>query len=153
MEVKSRVVRIAAAVLAAIWSCLLTGCVTQGANPAADAKLWQGTWTMVACTWNGEPQPGNVQWIVQGDYYLIRVDRHTNTDHYPFQLDPILKHIDVNHHDTPPGTYGGKLKGIYEISGDKLRVCYDLTGAHYPRSFDARPGSKQVIYEFRREHQ
>jgi hypothetical protein len=43
------------------------------------------------------------------------------------------------------------LKGIYQISGDSLTVCYDLTGQRYPTSFDAKPGSRQVLYHFRRE--
>ena len=59
--------------------------------------------------------------------------------------------IDVFHHETPRGTYGGKLKGIYKFSGDSLTVCYDLTGQRYPRSFDAPQGSRQVLYHFRRE--
>jgi uncharacterized protein (TIGR03067 family) len=135
----------------AFLNCWLVGCgATQAADPAEDDKLWQGTWEMVSCTWNGEPQRGDMQWIVEGDYYRMRVDRQTNADHYPFKLDARQKHIDVDHHDTPQGTYGGKLKGIYEINRDSLRVCYDLTGHQYPKSFDAGPGSRQVIYEFRR---
>jgi uncharacterized protein (TIGR03067 family) len=130
----------------------LAGCgTTQAADPAQDAKLWQGTWKMVHCIWNGEPQPGNVQWIVNGDSYVIRLNQQTHTDPYPFKLDAGQKHIDVDHHDTPKGTWGGKLKGIYEISGDTLKVCYDLTGARYPSSFDAAAGSRQVLYEFQRE--
>ena len=43
------------------------------------------------------------------------------------------------------------MKGIYEITGETLRVCYDLTGGRYPKSFDAGAGSGQVVYEFRRE--
>lgn len=132
------------------WACCLLGCGPAGsADPADDARLWQGTWTMVSCIWNGEPQPGDVQWIVEGDRYRIRMNGQLQTDPYPFKLDG-AKHIDVNHHETPPGTYGGKLKGIYEIDGDSLKVCYDLTGQRYPTSFDAGPGSRQVLYRFRR---
>jgi hypothetical protein len=43
------------------------------------------------------------------------------------------------------------LKGIYELNGDSLTVCYDLTGQHYPKSLDAGRGSRQVLYRFRRE--
>jgi uncharacterized protein (TIGR03067 family) len=138
--------------LLVFWSCWLVGCgATQAADSAEDARLWQGAWRMVSCTWNGQPQVGDMQWIVEGDYYLMRTDRKTHEDHYPFKLDASQKHIDVNHHDTPQGTYGGKLKGIYEITGDSLKVCYDLTGRRYPNSFDAGPGSQQVLYQFRRE--
>jgi uncharacterized protein (TIGR03067 family) len=89
-------------------------------------------------------------WIVAGDKYTIRLDGQIGTDPYPFQLDPSQKQIDVNHHDTPEGTYGGKLKGIYEITGSTLKVCYDLKGQRYPTSFEAGPGSGQVVYEFQR---
>jgi uncharacterized protein (TIGR03067 family) len=92
-----------------------------------------------------------MQWVVEGDHYTIRLEGQSHVDLYPFKLDASQKHIDVNHHDTPKGTYGGKLKGIYEITADSLRVCYDLTGSRYPKSFDARPGSRQVLYQFQRE--
>jgi uncharacterized protein (TIGR03067 family) len=138
--------------LLVLWSCWLVGCGALGtADTARDARLWQGTWKMVSCTWNGEPQVGDMAWIVEGDYYRMRVNQKTNPDHYQFKLDASQKHIDVYHHDTPPGTYGGKLKGIYEISGNSLKVCFDLTGRQYPKSFDAGPGARQVVYEFRRE--
>jgi len=106
---------------------------------------------MVSCIWNGESQNGDVQWIVDGDHYNIRLDRQTGTDPYSFKLDASQKHIDVFHHDTPKGTYGGKLKGIYEIKGDALKVCYELKGERYPKSFEAGPGSGQVLYQFQRE--
>src|SRR5215510_183749 len=59
---------------------------TQAVDPAEDARLWQGTWKMVHCTWNGEPQPGDVQWIVQAAYYLIRLDQQIHSD--PLSLQP-----------------------------------------------------------------
>jgi len=49
------------------------------------------------------------------------------------------------------GTYGGKLKGIYKVSGDSLTVCYDLTDSQYPTSFEATRGSRRVLYQFRRQ--
>lgn len=69
----------------------------------------------------------------KGDYYRIRLNQLTHNDRYAFKLDPTPKHIEVNHHDTPPGTYGGKLKGIYEVTKDSWKVCYELTGSQYPK--------------------
>jgi uncharacterized protein (TIGR03067 family) len=133
-------------------TCLLAGCgIAPAADKADDTRNWQGTWKMVACTANGESQSGDVQWIVSSDHYNIRLDGNTGTDPYPFQLDPSHKRIDVHHHDTPKGTWGGHLKGIYEIKGDSLKVCYDLKGQQYPQSFDAGQGSGQVLYQFQRE--
>jgi len=69
---------------------------------------------------------------------------------YEITLDPKQKRIDVFHHETPKGTWGGSLKGIYEIQGNTLKVCYDLKGRRYPKSFEAGRGSGQVVYTFQR---
>ncbi len=133
-------------------SCWLVGCgVPHAADSLEDAKRWQGTWRLVSCTYDGAPQMADMQWVVDGDHYNIRLNRQLGPDPYTFKLDTSQKHIDVTHHETPKGTYGGKVTGIYEISGDSLRVCYDLTGRQYPTSFDAARGSRQVLYQFQRE--
>lgn len=137
--------------LLALLCCLLAGCLdSHAADRAGDLAQWQGTWKLVSCTWNGEPQPGDAQWIVRGDRYNIRLDGNTGEDPYTFKLDASQKRIDVFHHDTPAGTFGGRLKGIYELKGNSLKVCYDLTGQEYPSSFDAGPGSRRAIYQFQR---
>ena len=137
--------------LLALISGLLAGCGAGSvADSADDTKQWQGTWNLVACTYDGEPQNADMQWIVDGDHYTIRLNQQSHADPYNFKLNAGRKQIDVFHHDTPAGTYGGKLKGIYEISGDNLMVCYDLTGQRYPGSFGADRGSRQVLYKFKR---
>ena len=133
--------------------CLLAGC--RSVTTADDTQKFQGTWKLVGSTYDGAPQMADMEWIVDRDHYNIRLDRHLQEDPNFFKLDASRKQIDVFHHETPPGTYGGKLKGIYRISrdsqGDSLRVCFDLTAQRYPESFDANRGSRQVVYEFLRE--
>src|SRR5262245_13336277 len=131
---------------------VLAGCgIAPAADKIDDAKSWQGTWNMVSCTWNGQPQPEKVQWIVEGDHYNIRLDDVLDTDPYSFTLDPAKKRIDVFHHYTPSGSWGGSWKGIYELKGNSLKVCYELKGQRYPNSFDASFGWGRVIYEFERQ--
>jgi uncharacterized protein (TIGR03067 family) len=120
------------------------------AATAEDTRQWQGTWKLVSAVWNGQAQSADAQWVVDGDHYTVRHDG-TNAEVNPFKLDACNKHIDVHHHDTPKGTYGGSLKGIYEIKGARLRVAYDPTARQYPTSFDSKPGSKQVSFEFMRD--
>jgi len=132
--------------------CLLAGCrVASSADPTDDTKKLQGTWKLVSCTYDGEPQAGDMEWIVDGDHYNIRLNGVSNADPYMFKIDASRKRIDVFHHETPPGTSGGSLKGIYEIGDDYLTVCYDLTDQRYPESLEAKRGSRQVLYKFRRE--
>jgi uncharacterized protein (TIGR03067 family) len=136
----------------ALLVCLLAGCRTLSTgNSADDTKKIQGTWKLVGSTYDGGPQMADMEWIVDGDHYTIRVDGQQHRDPYFFKLDASRRQIDVFHHETPPGTYGGKLKGIYEITGDSLKVCFDLTAQQYPKSFDASRASRRLIYEFRRE--
>jgi uncharacterized protein (TIGR03067 family) len=129
---------------------LLTACKSVNA-PTADLDAWQGTWTLVSVTNQGQSQTHDMQWVVEGSQYRIRLDGQLNSDPYAITLDPDRNRIDVFHHDTPAGTYGGKLKGIYKISGKTLTVCYDLTGATYPDAFDAPQGASRVVYEFKRD--
>ena len=132
--------------------CLLAGCrALSTADSADDTTEWQGTWKLVGSSYDGEPQIADMEWIVDGDHYTIRLNQQSHEDPYMFKLDASRKQIDVLHHETPAGTYGGKLKGIYKISGDSLTVCYDLTGQRYPESFEAKRGSRQVLYQFQRE--
>lgn len=93
----------------------------------------------------------DLEWIVEGDQYKTRYNGTLQEDPVTFKLDPSQKHIDAIHHETPKGTYGGKVKGIYKISGDSLTVCYDLTGQQYPKFFDAKRGSRRVLYQFQRQ--
>jgi uncharacterized protein (TIGR03067 family) len=134
-----------------LFASLLAGCgVSHAATDADDNHAWQGTWKMVSCTHDGEPQKGDVQWIVKDNYYNIRLNGKTGEDPHTITLDAKQKHIDVFHHETPKGTWGGSFKGIYEIQGNTLKVCYDLKGERYPKSFEAGPGSRQVLYTFER---
>src|ERR1700730_17992478 len=125
--------------------------LTISAAPGSRCKPQSAAWKLVSRTYDGEPQMADMQWIVDGAHYNIRLNQQLGVDPYPFKLDASRKHIDVIHHETPAGTYGGKLMGIYEISGESLRVCYDLTGRQYPNSFGAPKGSRQVLYQFQRE--
>ena len=139
-------------VLLLLLGCILAACrVAVIAGSSDDTEKWQGIWRMVSTTYDGEPQTADMEWIVDGDHYTIRLNGQSHVDPYTIKLDPSQKHIAVFHHETPPGTYGGSLKGIYDISGDSLTVCYDLTGQRYPESFNANRGSRQVLYKFRRE--
>jgi len=144
-------------------SCSLIGCgednsaraqkagnKAEAAAPTDDIGQWQGTWKVVATSYDGAPQAGDVQWVVEGDRYRIRLDGKLHQDPHMIMLDARSKRIDVFHHEVPKGTYGGSLKGIYEIKENRLRVTYDLTNRQYPTSFETKMGSRLVSYEFER---
>jgi uncharacterized protein (TIGR03067 family) len=129
-----------------LFTCLLTGCGSSLASTEADdLQAWQGTRKLVSCIANGESQIADMRWIVNGDHYTISLHRRSDVTPYTFKLDPQLKRVNVFHHETPVGTYGGRLKGIYEIEGNSMKVCYDLKGQRCPTSFDASRGSTSAV--------
>jgi uncharacterized protein (TIGR03067 family) len=42
------------------------------------------------------------------------------------------------------------FKGIYELKGDKLKVCYGTDGVERPKTFASKEGSKLILITFRR---
>jgi outer membrane biogenesis lipoprotein LolB len=61
--------------------CLLAGCkAISAADSVDDTKQWQGTWKLVAYTYDGETQTADMAWIVDGDHYNIRMNGHLNED-------------------------------------------------------------------------
>src|SRR5215813_8904443 len=139
----------------------LNGCSAGGAlstySPEEDAKKMQGNWELTGATYNGQRMDkeaiGDTRLAISGDHYTMM--HNGSTESSTFTLGVAGLHtIRVFHHENPlasQGFYGGTLTGIYELSGDRLRICFDLTGREYPRSFDAGRGSRRGIYELIRE--
>lgn len=126
-------------------------------TPADDQESLQGTWKMERAMYNGQPMMNDVRWVFDGDHMTIVLKgNYEGGVRTQFQLgtgdrpNTIL----IKSFDNPlanQGYYGGSYTGIYKLSGDKLRVCYDMTGRQYPKSFDAGKGSLRMTYEFTRE--
>lgn len=138
-------------------SLLLNACSKTGFlstyNPAEDAKKMQGTWKLTSVTFKGEPQTGDASLTIDGDKYITTYNGIDTPS--VFKLGTAgPRTIWVFHHENPlasQGFWGGTLTGIYELSGDRLRICFDLTGRTYPKKFDAGKGSDHGIFEYQRE--
>ena len=46
---------------------------------------------------------------------------------------------------------GKTLPAIYELKGDTLRICYDLSGAKRPTEFKSVAGTKLYLVTYRRK--
>src|SRR5260370_35568362 len=76
-------------------SSLLVGCrVANTADSSDDTNKWQGTWKLVSCTYDGQPQMADMLWIVDGDHYDIRLHQVTHGELYPLNLDTRLQPLD-----------------------------------------------------------
>ena len=165
-----------------ILTCMLfvAGCAMAACKPVDDAKaasrpqatndaaLWQGTWRLVTATHQGQSQPMDGSWRVDGDRYAVILEGKTQ-EHWQFTLDPATNHVQAlatsgalgSHADYVVATRNpdkvgvccGRMKGLYEISQDRLRVTFDPIARAYPNAFDAGAGSRFTAFVFERERQ
>ena len=136
---------------------VLSGCSNSSPfstySPEADAKKMQGTWKLTAATFNGESAFDEAHLTIDGAKYIMTHGGADETSTFTLGIGG-ADTIRVFHHENPlaaQGFYGGTLTGIYELSGNRLRICFDLTGRQYPKTFDASKGSRRGIFEFVRE--
>jgi len=161
-------------ILAILWLTaftLLAGCsrstsVASGAQSSSEQspltiaeahEKLQGTWKMDRATFNGQPMMNDVRWVFDGDHMTVVLRGNYNGGvRSEFQLGTgdSPNTILIKYFDNPlasQGYTGGSYTGIYKLSGDKLKVCYDMTGRQYPKNFDAGKGTGRMSYEFTRE--
>ena len=118
-----------------------------------DAKAMQGTWTPVKAELAGMAMPeAALKTIVlklDGDKYEVSVggqlDRGTCT------LDPAAKPKGLTIKGTDGPNKGKTFPCIYELSGDTLRVCYDLSGQKAPAEFKTAEGTQLYLVTYERK--
>ena len=111
-----------------------------------DKGALQGTWKVIASESKGEKVPAedikDLFLIFRGEAILIREGGKTQ-DNFSFLLDPLkkIKEIDVT---LKVGPQKGRVdRGIYEIDGDKLRICIQANKDEArPREFMSRANSE-----------
>jgi len=136
------------AVLAAVLS------VADAGEPE-DARALQGTWVPVQGEVGGKSMPEAVVKAIalklSGEGYVVTVTGAPEPDEGTWKLDTAA---------TPKGMTITGLKGpnagktfpaIYELTGDTLRICYDLSGVKRPEGFRTSPGTQLFLVTYRRK--
>jgi uncharacterized protein (TIGR03067 family) len=129
-----------------------------------DAQLWQGAWRLVSATHGGQTEVLDGAWQVHGDRYDVTLGGKAD-EHWQFTLDPGVKHFDSLATWGPTGSHQDyltttgntdqscvcRLKGLYEVSPDRLRVVFDPAAREYPQSFDVAADSRFTTFVFQRQ--
>jgi uncharacterized protein (TIGR03067 family) len=123
----------------------LMGLIQARAADADQDKL-QGKWTVESFEYNGTPverMKDATREIKDGKYTLtpkvgdvIEGTVKIDPDKKPKTID-----LDVN---------GRILKGIYELDGDALKMCYILTDGERPTEFASKPESGVILIMHKR---
>jgi uncharacterized protein (TIGR03067 family) len=119
---------------------------------SAAAKELQGTWQVVSYHSNGRSTPAlkalEVPYTFEGDK-LITANPFNVREEREYRLDPTRNPKQFDQRFTG-GTIGPWIaKGIYEVVGDTLTICYGGANIARPTEFTTHPGDgrKMQVYQ------
>ncbi|HWX23268.1 MAG TPA: TIGR03067 domain-containing protein [Candidatus Binatia bacterium] len=140
--------------------CLL---VTLALSPAAfaadpsDAKALRGSWTPVEAQLAGQPVPDavlkSINLKVANGTYLVTVEGGREPDKGTYTLDSAANPKGMTVISTNGPNRGKTFPAIYELKGDTLRVCYDLSGAKRPAAFKSVADTQLFLVTYHRKKQ
>ena len=114
-----------------------------------DMKQLQGNWTVVSIQVNGKDLPqekiGDPNASVKGDEYRIHDFR------LRLVIDPTKKPKTIDMDGKDGNGKPLSMIGIYELEGDKLRICFAKPGAkERPTKTETKPDSGQSLIVYKR---
>ena len=121
------------------------------AADAPDAKAIEGTWTPIKAEMAGQPLPVTVLNAISlkmGEgRYEVNAER---ADYGTYRLDTTTQPKGMTVTGTNGPNQGKTFPCIYELHGDTLRICYDLSGKQQPTEFKSLAGTKLYLVTYNR---
>ncbi len=119
----------------------------------SDNLSLDGTWLPVQAELAGQPMPDvvlkTISLKIESSRYEVFVgavaDRGTCT------VDASAKPKGMTITGTEGPNKGKTFPAIYEFNGEKLRICYDLSGAKRPTEFKTVPGTQLYLVTYTRK--
>ena len=122
------------------------------ADSPDDAKAVQGSWMPAKAELAGLPLPAAVLKSISlklddGKYEVLVGE---NTDKGTYMIDSTTKPKGMSVTGTEGPNKDKTFPAIYELQGDTLRICYDLSGAKTPTEFKSVAGTKLYLVTYTR---
>ena len=118
------------------------------ADVEKELKQFQGTWTFESVEAGGKEVPAaefkGITVTFEGDKYTVRKGDEV-IQAAKQKLDPSKSPKTVDFTVTKGLSKGAVMLGIYEISGDTLKVCFDPEGKKRPTQFKSASGSQTFV--------
>jgi uncharacterized protein (TIGR03067 family) len=118
-----------------------------------DGDAMQGTWVPSAAELAGEKFPDEIRQtiklVVKGDKYTVTIGKMT--DQGTVKLNPSAKPKTLDITGTEGPNKGKTMLAIYELDGDTLRVCYDVSGKNRPTEFKTKANTPLFLVTYKRE--
>ena len=123
------------------------------ADPSGDAKAVQGSWTPAAAELAGQPMTDavlkSISLKLENGKYEVSVGGAPDKGTYT--LDSATKPKSMTITGTEGPNHGKTFPAIYELKGETLRICYDLSGAKRPTEFKSIAGTRLYLVTYNRK--
>jgi uncharacterized protein (TIGR03067 family) len=141
---------------------LLCICLTVGASlnvfaadSPDDGKAVQGKWKPTKAELAGQPMADAVLKVISlkldnGKYEVFVGDE---PDRGTYTIDSTTQPKSMTVTGTDGVNRGKTFPAIYELKGDTLRICYDLSGAKRPTEFKSIAGTKLYLVTYNRKNE
>ena len=117
-----------------------------------DLKAMEGEWTPTTGEVGGKPFPDEVlktiKLFLKDDSYTVTVGEMTDRGTVKLDASKTPKTLDIIGTEGP--NKGKTFAAIYELSGDTLKVCYNLSGIERPTEFKTKEGTQHFLVTYKR---
>ena len=113
-----------------------------------NGKNLEGTWVIEAAELGGQKLDalkGARLTMAEGKYEF-----QNDKGDYKLSVAEKLNALDIIGKEGP--NQGKTILTIYQLDGDSLKICYDLTGKARPTEFKTEAGSRLFLVSYRREN-
>ena len=139
--------------LSVVLALVLAFSLAADGGDAKDGDNLQGTWLPSTAELGGKMFPDEVRksikLVVKDDKYTVTVGKEA--DQGTVKLNPSAKPKEMDITGTDGPNKGKTFLAIYELDGDTLRVCYDLSGKARPTEFKTKADTQLFLVTYKRE--
>lgn len=118
-----------------------------------DGKMIDGTWLPVEAELGGQKFPDEIlktlKLTMSDGNYTVNVGEKIDKGTVQFEPTTMPKAMDITGTEGP--NKGKTIPAIYELTGDTLRICYDLAGKERPTEFKTVKDTQQFLVSYKRE--
>ena len=120
-----------------------------------DARAVQGNWKPIKAELAGQPIPDAVMKSIslkleKGKYEVFAGG---TPDRGAYAIDAATKPKSMTIFGAEGPNIGRTFPAIYELQGDTLRICYDLSGAKRPTEFKSVAGTQLYLVTYQRKNE
>ena len=127
-------------------------CVALANADDKDSKALNGTWAPQSGEFAGAKFPDEIlktlKLEIKDGKYTVTAGKETDKGTAKIDSSKKPKEMDVVGTDGP--NKGKTFPAIYELDGDTLKVCYDLSGKERPKAFKTESGTMVFLVTYKR---